>query len=82
MIKPTITYVLAGREIQCDPVLDKGGVYGTGLPACIPAEDESCMNMINILHAHAPGLRMRCTEQKCANRARVQDIAAIMNLEM
>ena len=46
------------------------------------ADDESRKDMMDILHTHAPGLHMHYTEQECANGARVQDIEAIMNLEM
>ena len=56
--------------------------YGTGLPACMPADDESRTDVIDILHAHAPGLCMRYTEQKCANGARVaDDIEAITAIQ-
>ena len=50
----------------------------------MPADDESRTNIIDILHAHVPRLRMRYMEQKCANGARVpEDIEAItVNLEM
>ena len=48
----------------------------------MPADDESRTDVstYKAARAHVPGLRMRYTytEQKCANRARVQDIEAIV----